>query len=136
MSFKIAIIGAGSVGFTKKLFTDLLCVPEFRDIEVALTDISQHNLDMIRAILDKIVEANGFPVKVTADTDRRRALEVGTDEQRLPTLGLEPRGELRRPARRPPGVSFSPGFRQVQATPVSLLNYMLLAQSHCHNQHR
>lgn len=75
MSFKIAIIGAGSVGFTKKLFTDLLCVPEFRDIEVALTDISQHNLDMIRAILDKIVEANGFPVKVTAHTDRRRALE-------------------------------------------------------------
>ncbi len=76
MSFKIAIIGAGSVGFTKKLFTDLLCVPEFRDIEVALTDISQHNLDMIRAILDKVVEANGFPVKVTAHTDRRRALEV------------------------------------------------------------
>ncbi|AHK04417.1 alpha-galactosidase [Agrobacterium tumefaciens LBA4213 (Ach5)] len=75
MSFKIAIIGAGSVGFTKKLFTDLLCVPEFRDIEVALTDISQHNLDMIRAILDKVVEANGFPVKVTAHTDRRRALE-------------------------------------------------------------
>jgi alpha-galactosidase len=29
MSFKIAIIGAGSVGFTKKLFTDILCVPEF-----------------------------------------------------------------------------------------------------------
>ena len=27
MSFKIAIIGAGSVGFTKKLFTDILCVP-------------------------------------------------------------------------------------------------------------
>ena len=43
MSFKIAIIGAGSVGFTKKLFTDLLCVPEFRDVEIALTDISQHN---------------------------------------------------------------------------------------------
>lgn len=61
--------------FHEKLFTDLLCVPEFRDIEVALTDISQHNLDMIRAILDKIVEANGFPVKVTAHTDRRRALE-------------------------------------------------------------
>lgn len=50
-------------------------MPEFRDIEVALTDISQHNLDMIKAILEKIVEANGFPVKVTADTDRRRALE-------------------------------------------------------------
>ena len=30
-SFKIAIIGAGSVGFTKKLISDLLCVPEFAD---------------------------------------------------------------------------------------------------------
>jgi hypothetical protein len=29
MTFKVAIIGAGSVGFTKKLFTDILCVPEF-----------------------------------------------------------------------------------------------------------
>ena len=53
---KIAIIGAGSIGFTKKLFTDILCVPELQDIEVALTDISEHNLKMIKAILDKIVE--------------------------------------------------------------------------------
>ena len=58
MSFKIAIIGAGSVGFTKKLFTDILCVPEFRDIEFALTDLSEHNLGMIKAILDKVVEAS------------------------------------------------------------------------------
>ncbi|MBT9371311.1 alpha-glucosidase/alpha-galactosidase [Rhizobium sp. CSW-27] len=75
MSFKIAIIGAGSVGFTKKLFTDILCVPEFRDVEFALTDISEHNLGMIREILECIVEANGLPTRVTATTDRRRALE-------------------------------------------------------------
>ena len=74
-SFKIAIIGAGSVGFTKKLFTDILCVPEFADIEFALTDISEHNLDMIKAILDRIVEANKLPTKVTATTDRRKAIE-------------------------------------------------------------
>ncbi|MGO7165114.1 alpha-glucosidase/alpha-galactosidase, partial [Rhizobium johnstonii] len=75
MSFKIAIIGAGSVGFTKKLFTDILCVPEFRDIEFALTDLSEHNLEMIKAILDRVVKANGLPTKVTATTDRRQALE-------------------------------------------------------------
>ncbi len=28
-SFKIAIIGAGSIGFTKKLFTDILSVRSF-----------------------------------------------------------------------------------------------------------
>lgn len=72
---KIAIIGAGSIGFTKKLFTDILCVPELQDIEVALTDISQQNLQMIKAILDKIVEANKLPTTVTATTDRRGAIE-------------------------------------------------------------
>jgi len=74
-SFKIAIIGAGSVGFTKKLFTDILCVPEFAEVEFALTDISEHNLTMIKNILDRIVAANRLPTRVTATTDRRKALE-------------------------------------------------------------
>ncbi|MBS1168649.1 MAG: agaL1, partial [Proteobacteria bacterium] len=74
-AFKVAIIGAGSVGFTKKLFTDILCVPEFADVEFALTDISEHNLTMIATILRKIVEVNKLPAKVTATTDRRKAIE-------------------------------------------------------------
>ncbi|HEV7304650.1 alpha-glucosidase/alpha-galactosidase [Ensifer sp.] len=74
-TFKIAIIGAGSIGFTKKLFTDILAVPELRDIEVALTDLSARNLDMIKAILDRIVEVNHLPTKVTATTDRLQALD-------------------------------------------------------------
>jgi alpha-galactosidase len=74
-SLKIAIIGAGSIGFTKKLFTDILCVPELQDIEVALTDISDQNLKMIKAILDRIVAANKLPTRVTATTNRRRAIE-------------------------------------------------------------
>jgi alpha-galactosidase len=74
-SFKIAIIGAGSVGFTRKLFADILCVPEFRDIEVALTDISQHNLDMIETILKRTVASSRLPTKITATTDRRKAIE-------------------------------------------------------------
>jgi alpha-galactosidase len=75
MTFKIAIIGAGSVGFTKKLVSDLLKVPEFEGVEFALTDINAHNLDMIAQIIRRIVEVNGLPAKVTATTDRRRALE-------------------------------------------------------------
>ena len=74
-SFKIAIIGAGSIGFTKKLFTDVLCVPELREIEVALTDISKHNLKMIETILLRMVKANNLPTRVTATTDRRKAIE-------------------------------------------------------------
>jgi alpha-galactosidase len=72
---KITIIGAGSVGFTKKLVTDILCVPEFHDVEIALTDINQRNLDMVRQILETIVQVNALPTKITASVDRREALE-------------------------------------------------------------
>lgn len=73
--FKITIIGAGSVGFTKKLVSDILKVAELQPIEIALTDISDHNLEMIEKIIRRIVEVNGLPTKITATTDRRRALE-------------------------------------------------------------
>ena len=72
---KIAIIGAGSVGFTKRLVTDILCVPELQDVEFALTDISQHNLAMVQQILHRLVEANRLPTKITATTDRRKAFD-------------------------------------------------------------
>lgn len=62
---KIAIIGAGSVGFTKKLFADLLCVPEFAEVEFAPTDLSEHNLAMIKTILDRVVEVNRLPTTQT-----------------------------------------------------------------------
>lgn len=74
MSFKIAIIGAGSVGFTKTLVSDILCVPEFVDCEIALTDISQSNLDMVHQILQRIVDVNKLPTKISATTNRREAL--------------------------------------------------------------
>ena len=35
MPFKLCIIGAGSVGFTRKLCSDILSVPEFEGIEIA-----------------------------------------------------------------------------------------------------
>lgn len=73
--FKICIIGAGSVGFTKKLVSDILMVPEFKNIEFALTDISAHNLDMVTQIIRKIVGVNNLPTKITATTDRREALK-------------------------------------------------------------
>ena len=75
MAFKITIIGAGSVGFTKKLCSDILKVPEFEDVEIALTDINAHNLDMITQIIQRIVTVNGLKTRVTSTTDRRRALE-------------------------------------------------------------
>ena len=74
MSFKVAIIGAGSVGFTKTLISDLLKVPEFASVEFALTDINEHNLSMIHEIISEIVKVNNLPARVTATTNRREAL--------------------------------------------------------------
>jgi alpha-galactosidase len=74
MTFKVAFIGAGSIGFTRTLLTDLLSVPEFRDIEVAFTDINAHNLDMVRQLCQRDIDQNGLKIQVQATTDRREAL--------------------------------------------------------------
>ena len=39
------MIGAGSVGFTRRLMYDILSVPELADTHFALMDISKRNLD-------------------------------------------------------------------------------------------
>ncbi|SHI96777.1 alpha-glucosidase/alpha-galactosidase [Wenxinia saemankumensis] len=75
MTFRIAIIGAGSIGFTKKLCTDILKVPEFRGIEIALTDINAHNLEMVEQIISTLIRVNDLPARVVATTDRREALK-------------------------------------------------------------
>ncbi|MBB3999267.1 alpha-glucosidase/alpha-galactosidase [Aureimonas pseudogalii] len=71
---RIAIIGAGSVGFTRTLVRDILCVPELQGAEFVLTDINAHNLAMVREILERMVAANGLPARIVATPDRREAL--------------------------------------------------------------
>ena len=73
MSFKIPFIGAGSIGFTRRLLADLLTVPEFHDIEVAFTDINAENLRMVYELCQRDIEANGLPIKITTTLDRREA---------------------------------------------------------------
>lgn len=75
MPIKIAVIGAGAVGWTRTLMQDLLCVPEFADITYALTDISEHNLDMAYQLCAKDIAENTLPTKLEKSTDRRRMLE-------------------------------------------------------------
>ena len=75
MSFKIAFIGAGSVGFTRTLLSDLLTVPEFRHIDVSFTDISAHNLQMVTDLCQRDIVENGLDIRIHATTDRREALK-------------------------------------------------------------
>jgi alpha-galactosidase len=74
MAVKIAFIGAGSVGFTRKLVQDMLLVPELRDAEIALHDISERNLDLVSELLAKDVAANALPTRLSPTLDRRAAL--------------------------------------------------------------
>ncbi|WP_308638033.1 alpha-glucosidase/alpha-galactosidase [Paenibacillus silvisoli] len=74
MSFKVAFIGAGSIGFTRGLLRDLLAVPEFRDIEIAFTDINAHNLDMVTQLCQRDIQENGLNIQIQSTTDRREAV--------------------------------------------------------------
>lgn len=77
MGFKLAMIGAGSIGFTRILLRDVLVVPEFASdsgIEVALHDINPQNLDMVTQIVRRDAEASGVAVKITSTFSRREAL--------------------------------------------------------------
>lgn len=75
MSFKIAFIGAGSIGFTRSLLRDLLAVPELQSIEVAFTDINQKNLEMVTQLCQRDINENGLNITIEATTERRAALK-------------------------------------------------------------
>jgi alpha-galactosidase len=74
MAFRIAFIGAGSIGFTRTLVRDLLTVPELRDIDIAFTDTSAKNLEMVSALVERDIRSSGLPTRLTATVDRREAL--------------------------------------------------------------
>ena len=75
MSFKVAVIGAGSVGFTREVIRDLLSVSEFRTIELAFTDINEKNLEMSVKLIQRDIDHNSIPIKIKATTDRREAFK-------------------------------------------------------------
>src|SRR5262245_39121406 len=74
MSIKIAMIGAGSIGFTRRLMHDILSVPELADTTFALMDISQSNLEMVTQLCRRDIEANKLPAKVEPTTSQREAI--------------------------------------------------------------
>ncbi|MCL1888233.1 MAG: alpha-galactosidase [Kiritimatiellaeota bacterium] len=75
MSIKIAVIGAGSLGFTRQLTHDILAVPELRETEFALYDINAKNMKMVADILNRDVKANKLKAKITCSTDPKKAFK-------------------------------------------------------------
>ena len=72
MPVKIAMIGAGSIGFTRRLMRDILAVPELADTIFAFIDISERNLDMVTQLCRRDIEANGVPAKIVVDAGSPR----------------------------------------------------------------
>lgn len=75
MSFKVAFIGAGSIGFTRTLLCDLLSVPEFHDAEISFIDINQQNLDMVTQLCQRDIDSNGLNIKIKSTLNRREGLK-------------------------------------------------------------
>ena len=75
MARKIAFIGAGSIGFTRKLVQDLLTFPAFDDAHIALMDINKDRLEFIKKAVDRIVAEGKYHATVTATMDRVEALK-------------------------------------------------------------
>lgn len=74
MAIKIAMIGAGSIGFTRTLLRDILSVPELADTTFAFTDISERNLEMVAQLCQREIAASKLPATIIATTDRRAAI--------------------------------------------------------------
>ena len=72
---KIAIVGAGSIGFTRRLVRDILSVAELAETRFAFQDISQDNLDKVAALCRRDIEANGLPAVIDCHLEREPALD-------------------------------------------------------------
>lgn len=74
MKLKIAMVGAGSIGFTRRLMQDLLAVPEFAETTFSFADLNRKNLDMVTELCRRDIQANKLPARIEATTDTKRAV--------------------------------------------------------------
>ncbi|MDH7480588.1 MAG: alpha-galactosidase [Armatimonadota bacterium] len=72
---KIAMIGAGSVIFTKTLMNDIMATPSLQESEFALMSPTETKLRKMEAFAKDVIRENNLPTKVWATTDRRKALD-------------------------------------------------------------
>ncbi len=70
---KIAFIGAGSLVFARTLFTDIISVPELQDCDISFTDINKGNLEKVKDLCQRDLDAAGIGIKIQTSTDRREA---------------------------------------------------------------
>lgn len=72
---KIALIGAGSVVFARRLTVDILSWPELADGTIALMDIDAESLNVMGQLAQRMVREQGLPTEIVVTEDRRQALD-------------------------------------------------------------
>ena len=72
---RITFIGAGSLGFTRKLVRDILTFPLLRDATLALMDVDPERLEFSRRSIQRIIDLGNYPARVEATLDRAEALK-------------------------------------------------------------
>jgi len=72
---KIAMIGAGSIVFSKTLLTDILATPALQDSEIVLMGPTASKLEKVENYAKRVIAANGLGTQVWSTTDRREAIK-------------------------------------------------------------
>ena len=75
---RITFVGAGSLGFSRRLMIDILSCEALRDTEFALMDVDTTRLRYMDRIAKRIIDEMGAPATHFVTTDRREAL-AGAD---------------------------------------------------------
>jgi len=75
---KVAVIGAGSLTFTRRLMMDILAVPELRDTEFRFMDINATYLEMVTNVCRKMIADSDVPATIAPTLDQREAI-AGAD---------------------------------------------------------
>ena len=128
MAARITIIGGGSYHWAPRMLTDFANTPALADARVVLHDIDASKLPRMVEFGALLAERRGIPLKVTAETDRRRALEgaqfviaslsVGGFESMAHDLEIPEAHGMRQPI----GDTVGPGgvMRALRSVPVVL----------------
>jgi len=75
---KIAIIGAGSHVFSRRLISDILTWPSLREATLSLMDLNPDSLGLMTTLAGRMIEQMGLDTPLEATTDLRAAL-TGAD---------------------------------------------------------
>ncbi|MCS7180906.1 MAG: alpha-glucosidase/alpha-galactosidase, partial [bacterium] len=68
---KITIIGAGSLGFTKRFILDIITFSNLRNFTLALNDIDEGRLNLITKWAHTLKKQENLNMEILSSTDRK-----------------------------------------------------------------